>query len=176
MSTARVHHGQVPGDLAKGNVMNDTDEIHSYVLHLRAEHRELENVVEAVRQVINDPPPDLSKEPLTTCLSERLVSLRRQLDLHFAMEDQGGCLEEALSHQPGLIDDVRRLEAEHPILLAQLDDIILRVRAGDYPADAIEKFQLDFDEFVHRLRAHEAGENRVLQFGLNVDLGIDNGV
>jgi len=128
-----------------------------FLEHLRSEHRELHKQVDGVRQILKRGPNDL---PL---LVQSLVNLRSRLAAHFAEEEAGGCLEEAVSRRPSLGPVVDRLESEHPELLVDLDRIVSRSKAND----GKQELTRTIEQFLDRLAAHEAGENRVLQAGLN---------
>src|SRR5688572_23467234 len=100
--------------------MRAYDECRCYEDHLIAEHKRLDRMLRVARNAImplgaatgNVPAADIVK---------LLGEVREELQHHFAQEEGGGCLEEAVSRCPSLSDEVRRIEAEHPRLLESID-------------------------------------------------------
>jgi len=91
-----------------------------------------------------------------------LAALRRDMAAHFREEEDGGCLEEAVSRCPSLAHEVRMIEAEHRELLEQLDAIIAAQRQTGLIAAA------DLARFAAAIDRHEAAEDHVVQHGFNV--------
>ncbi len=80
-------------------------------------------------------------------------------------------MEEAASYCPKLSTEVQRIEAEHPLLLAELDRLI--AQATDGPASVGDRIAIEnsFGELCRDLHAHEAAENALLRrgFGTNIN-------
>ena len=130
--------------------MRDFQECQAFVEHLRKEHDQLHQTVSAVKRDLD------AAEPRR--LSEGLLRLRQQLVEHFAQEERGGCLEEAVSYAPHLSTPVAEIEHEHASILMLLDQLIKRSENCGR-ADFRESFQL----FVTVVQDHESAENRILQ-------------
>lgn len=102
--------------------------------------------------------------------------VREELEHHFAQEEAGGCLEEAVSRCPSLSAEVRRIEAEHPQLLDNVDRLIAQALDCDQSVEKQVDLGRGFDDLCRQLDAHEAAENVLLRkgFGANVNGG-ENG-
>lgn len=150
--------------------MRDFHESRTYVQHLLAEHRRLHKMLQMAHVVIREAgqanTPDWQKLALRT-----LREVREELVHHFAEEEQGGCMEEAASHCPILSPELRRIEAEHPMLLAEVDRLIAQVADGRESAKDRVAIAHAFQELCRDLHAHEAAENELLRrgFGTNVN-------
>jgi hypothetical protein len=138
------------------------------VAHLKEEHREVHALVAGVRRQLEAlESADLERQlPLVRRV---LGDLRQRLARHFAEEEAGGCLEEAAARLPRLGGAVQQIENEHPLLLAQLDALLDRVR-GPLERASWPDVVLGFGNFARALAQHEALENRVLEQGFNEDL------
>ena len=150
-------------------MMDHRDECRPFLVHLRDEHRELHNYVRDIQLQLRRSDSELEPNGMAD-LIERLSQLHTRLKRHFAEEEEGGCMEEAVSRQPSLSTQVRELEVQHPALLRQLEELIQRGRKERLPANARRVVDTDFRAFAKALLAHEAQENRVLQLGFNVNM------
>lgn len=142
--------------------MRDDDEIRCYVQHLATEHRRLHGILRHLRDsLVYAVGPD--EAPSFSEVVRILVRLRDELARHFAQEDAGGCLDEAVSHCPTLSAEVRRIESEHPQLLAEVDRLV--ARAKQLEPTTVNQFALDheFEALFHRLRTHEKSEADLLR-------------
>jgi hypothetical protein len=150
--------------------MNGNDCKFVYVDHMLAEHRRLDQLVRRTMASI----PGWEEADAAGWLPRMqagLQEIRTELAHHFRKEEEGGCLEEAVARCPQLSVDVGHIEAEHRELLASLDDLIGRCRTlGATTAAQAQVLDAEFRAVVHKLRAHEARENRVMQRGFNVSL------
>lgn len=131
--------------------------------HLLAQHRELHDLLVDARAGL--------ASQACAAARERLVTLRDHLSQHFEQEERGGFLEESLTRMPRLAAEVRKVLADHPRLLAELDGLINCLSAGDSGRDAWRQAGHDFEAFASHLLAHERSENAVVQEGYNEDLG-----
>ena len=155
--------------------MRDYEECRPYIDHLLAEHRRLHRLIQQTRDMIvqsGGPDGDSSYADVAKVLR----NLRSELEHHFAEEEAGGCLDEAVSRCPRLSQDARRVEAEHPELLAEVDRLIVEASDCDCHVESRIVLQRDFDNLCHELHAHERAENDLLKqgFGTNVN-GDENG-
>ena len=150
--------------------MRDYEECRPYINHLLAEHRRLHGMLgrarAAVRQM-NGPDHDATLKDVARILEQ----VRSELSQHFKEEEQGGCMEEAVSRCPRLADDASRIEREHVQLLAELDRLIAECKDGPENFATRIAVERDFDELCAQLHAHEAAENALLRdaFGSGVN-------
>jgi hypothetical protein len=94
-----------------------------------------------------------------------LQRLRRELTQHFAEEEGGGCLDEAVSRCPSLSVEYQSIQAEHPQILAQIDALIEQARTSPPTPQNQVAIQGHFARLYKRVQAHEAAENRLLAAG-----------
>ena len=150
--------------------MRDYEECRPYINHLLAEHRRLHGMLAraraAVRQM-NGPDRDATLYDVAHILEQ----VRTELAQHFAEEEQGGCMEEAVSRCPRLAEDANRIEREHVQLLAEIDRLIAEAKDGPENFAARIAVERDFDELCTQLHAHEAAENALLReaFGAGIN-------
>lgn len=148
--------------------MRTYDECKAYVDHLMVEHRRLHRLLLDARKTIADAHSGESNwGPKAVKV---LRDLRGTLQHHFAEEEQGGCLEEAVSFQPHLSPDVKRIEAEHPQLLLEIDRLIAQVEDNEKSQAQHVALTTAFDELCRELHTHEAAENEILRRGFGANL------
>ena len=151
--------------------MDNRDECRPFLVHLRDEHRELRELVRDIQLRLglgdSEPGPNAMAH-----LMEGLVDLHTRLKRHFAEEEDGGCMEEAVSRRPALSAQVRELEIQHPALLRQLEGIIERARAAGQSVNVRQAVDSDSHAFAKALLVHEAQENRLLQLAFNVNMDV----
>jgi iron-sulfur cluster repair protein YtfE (RIC family) len=138
--------------------------------HLLAEHRDLFNLIQSVRKALatsGEPPAERR-----AAILESLRSLRCHLKGHFAQEESGGFLEEAVTRIPRLSAAMRSIIAQHPDLLVELDGVIAGLDAAPASAAAWESAGRNFERFADHMTAHEQRENAVVQEGYCEDLGL----
>ena len=151
--------------------MNELQNCTPYVAHLRAEHRRLHaDLLQIERNWAAALTATGDQRPQIVAALEQL---RGELVRHFDEEDEGGCLEEAVSRCPSLGPEADRIEREHPELLAELNAILadLADLRGKQPAPSLDELHARFKQLVVKLHAHEAAENRLLEqaFGEQVE-------
>jgi hypothetical protein len=149
---------------------NNSEEFIAYLTHLRAEHRRLQQCLRRIEQQwIDCEVPRLAE--IIPQVIEDLEILRAELADHFEEEESGGCLEEAVSRQPSLSHEAIRLEHEHPVMLEQVDLLIVKLKEVSGPIQSADEAKEDFRRFAEQLHAHEAAENRILEesFGIEVE-------
>ena len=144
-----------------------TEERDTFVGHFLSEHRRLHKQLASARSNLQK-----SDTPLSAIV-QQLHDLRRELAHHFAEEEDGGCMEEAVVLVPRLAEELERLKREHVLLLSRLEELIQRCEAI---TDSTSRtcFCQEFEQFLSMLRRHEADENRLVQTGFNVDLELQN--
>lgn len=158
--------------------MRDYAECKPFLDFIAAEHRQLHQMVQQIGDQLRVPRTAAEVRDLRRDLQE----LRTRLARHFTEEENEGCLEEARCRCPNLSPQVAQLLAEHPQLLASLDDVLLRtetllveVTRAELPLERGEAFQREreiasqFIEFARQLQIHEQSENRVLRLAFGTD-------
>ena len=150
--------------------MRDDPDCRCYVNHLIAEHRRLHSLLRHLRlEMTHSLGPD--EQPSFAGVQRVLTRLRQELQHHFSQEDDEGCLGEAVSRCPRLAGEAKRIEAEHPQILAELDRLISRSQTlpPTYPNHVA--LQREFDRLCEQLRKHELAENTLLAqaFGVVVN-------
>jgi hypothetical protein len=150
--------------------MRNYDECRCYVEHLIAEHRRLHRMLRLARAaLVGSGGPD--RDATCADIVRVLRQVRDELEHHFAHEESGGCLDEAVSNSPSLSAEARRIEAEHPQLLANVDQLIAQALDCDQSVEKQVALGRGFDDLCRQLDAHEAAENVLLRkgFGSNVN-------
>jgi iron-sulfur cluster repair protein YtfE (RIC family) len=152
--------------------MRDYEECRPYIEHVLAEHRRLHQMLGSMRQAIVHsvgPDGDASFAEVTRILRR----LRDELSHHFAEEDAGGCMDEAVCRCPRLAGEEKRIAAEHPAILAQLDRLIEGTTKS--PANLRNQMALQhqFKDLCEQLYAHERAENHLLQEGFGATVNGD---
>lgn len=104
---------------------------------------------------------------------DQLSALRDELSRHFAEEEDGGCIEEAVCRCPSMSREAQQLELQHETLLDQLEQLIVRHRLTTMNVECIDSVKQEFEEFSQQLHAHEAAENSILQHAFGGSFGID---
>jgi iron-sulfur cluster repair protein YtfE (RIC family) len=138
--------------------------------HVLAEHRDLFNLMSSVRSAFA---AEATATPdRQAVLLSMLHQLRDHLHDHFAQEEEGGFLEEAVTRIPRLSAAVRSILRQHPDLLAELDRVIDAVESPAEPAEPWSRAGAAFEVFSAHMTAHERSENAVVQEGYNEDLGL----
>lgn len=150
--------------------MNANQDCMAYAGHLQAEHRAMHQRLREVQAKLNS----VADRPIDEALRQQMLAtgeqLLEELVAHFAEEDDGGCLEYAVSRVPTLAAEVGDIEAEHPQLLADLRRIVERLRNAAAGELMVADVKQAFDLFVGRLLQHEARESRVVERGLNLPI------
>ena len=148
--------------------MRNYDDCQTYVNHLIAEHLRLHRMLVFGRKTIAG--SESNGDVWTRSVIKVLRDVRAELQCHFAEEEGGGCLDEAVSFRPQLAPELKRIESQHPRLLAELDRLI--AQAADYNGTMQDRMALEtgFDELCRDLHAHEAAENEVLRQGFGASI------
>jgi hypothetical protein len=137
----------------------DIGESQAYVDHLQSEHRRLHQRILEVQHALAQSQTGLNAE---------LTALQDELAQHFAEEDAGGCMEEAMARCPAVAERCRALCAEHSVLLREMSALI-----DEYHAEAQRRARWgdDFHQLTERLFQHEREENEILQRAFGVGYG-----
>ncbi|MFI4873845.1 MAG: hemerythrin domain-containing protein [Blastopirellula sp. JB062] len=101
-------------------------------------------------------------------LRERLLSLRQLMVTHFHEEEEGSCLDEAVSRRTTLAGEARAIEREHPELLTELDGLIQWINDEPPLETTLQIARTRFKTFAENLRRHEQRENALIRQGLGL--------
>ncbi len=140
----------------------------AYVTQLRSEHRRVKQCLAKVERqwgVIRQRSPSvLGFDDLIGSLTE----LREELFHHFAEEQAGGCVEEAVSHAPHLSRDRAQLERDDHKLIKLIDGLIKSLCKSPESIKGVEK---KYFQLVQQIGSYEAAESRLVaeSFGIDVD-------
>ena len=140
----------------------------------RAEHGELHQLLDAVRKQIcgclsHENKPDKQQN----CLNKTMEQLRDHIETHFAHEENGGWLEEAVAQAPFLAHQLTLLERQHGPLREQANQLVTLAGKVKDDTGVAEMVKHEFEAFVGALVTHEAEEERILCKGLNEDLDLE---
>ncbi len=119
-------------------------------------------------ELLAAPSPDtLPAARMRLVLVRALGSLASALASHFAFEEQGGYMREALTANPGLARKVQALRGQHAALTERVRQLLGRCkRAG------LEALQRELAELVTDVRAHEQAERELFESALDDDIGV----
>ena len=142
----------------------------TYVNHLMAEHRRLDQLILRTLQAIpNWEESDVGGWPQSVVAG--LAAIRRELAQHFAEEEAGGCLEEAVARCPALSTEADRVQGEHGRLLEVLDELARHCRQVRRPTRRdLLVLEHELRAVAQKLRLHEAEENSIMQRAFSVCL------
>ncbi len=156
--------------LLEDPIMRNYEDCQTYIDHLLAEHRRLHRMLLNGRKTISGSSEEDGESWIQKFI-EVLRDVRAELQSHFAEEEGGGCLDEAVSFRPNLGPELSRVVAQHPRLLAELDRLIAQAKDDNGSMQDRIALESQFDELCRELHSHEAAENEVLRrgFGVNVD-------
>lgn len=144
------------------------DEQHrSFMDHMRVEHRRLHKMLGEMRSAIASG-DDQAEAPSFGHVVFVLQKLYEELKHHFAEEEAGGCLEEAVCLCPRLSAEAKRITCEHSEILDEVSGLI--EQAKTLPANTKNRFAMgqELDRLGRRLQSHEAAENRLLSQGFGI--------
>lgn len=146
--------------------MNDPEECVAYAEHLHHEHGRLNRLLlEIGHDVVTLGRPD-AEQSLRERLKTRITDLCDQLKAHFAEEEAGGCLEEAVTRCPSLAGDTKKIFEEHHLLDQLLCKLLPQVSD---PAAKPSDVQTSWQVFYSKIRAHEAAETRLLRMAFGAE-------
>jgi hemerythrin len=141
----------------------------AYLQQVRAEHYDLEQLLHQLEHAFDTARSQGWPATSIPRLTELLSDLRDQIERHFAQEEVGGYMEEALSLAPRFSGQAQALLKQHAELSQAVRELLSRARR-DNPA--WNSLHADLQVLVKKLKAHEAGENRIIEAAFNEDLGL----
>jgi hypothetical protein len=154
--------------------MNHTNHgINPYLEQALAEHHELHRSVEEIISLLDNTAAANANGALAERAIYRIDSLAEKLQQHFAQEEEGGYLEEAIARLPSLAPQAAVLQRQHAEFTRVAAGLLSDAKAATTPAACWAALQTGFKAFSKKLLAHEAAENSLLQRAYNVDLGLE---
>ncbi len=146
-----------------------TDEIYqAYVTAFGAEHHELRRLVHALDQALRKERP-WSRGAATKAV-ELLAELHAHLEHHFAQEEEGGYLEEALTLAPRFSTEAAELLRQHPQMLDKMRLVRKTADRAVRERAAWPQLKQELHELIKGLTAHEGSENKIVQQAFNTGL------
>ena len=138
------------------------NECNSYLSHLRSEHRRLEILSRGVREDFERARDDSWYRHDRPQIAARLGALRDEFLKHVDEEEQGGCVDEAVSRLPSLSGAARQVHQESEQLVRRLDSLLEVLETGTR-----ESAWQAYRDFAEHLRLHERHEELLVEKGLN---------
>jgi hemerythrin len=139
-----------------------------------AEHRELSSLVKTIETRLRDAlGTEAAREAAQRELPELFNRLWAYLRQHFAEEEAGGLLDEAISRLPRLGPQVTALERQHEPLLRELGQLLAKVQQCGCSEEKWQCIARELKAFTESLRTHEAAENRLAAEAFNGESAYD---
>lgn len=129
------------------------------------EHRQLREILEKVRQMLDD--RQATQQVVLATLRELI---QRILD-HFEYEETGGYFDAATEAAPPLRERARELLLEHPDLVERLHALQLCAVRENKLNHCWQELAERFEAFLGKFAAHEAAERALLQEACDDDIG-----
>jgi hypothetical protein len=148
--------------------MGAVDPHHSWAEHVETEHRHLCRSIHDLRRAFDAPAETASISVLVAAVLPKLMAYRDEMLAHFALEEEGGYMEEAVARVPSLSQNADKLMAEHKPLMAALERLIARLQKASLSASEWSECRTDFAKFAEQAATHEANENWLLHEGFNL--------
>lgn len=144
------------------------EEALAFAAAFEAEHREMRQLVHALRDAVNRNRP-WSREVASHAV-KAVEAMRAHLRHHFAQEEAGGYLEQALAMAPRFSDEAQVLLAQHASMLQLVDEVAQVARNAVEDAELWPQLKLQVKDLLRKLTAHESAENRIVQQAFNVGI------
>jgi hypothetical protein len=143
-----------------------THTIHqAFITAFGAEHHELRRLVHLLHEAIGDERP-WSPEAAKAAV-DVLAELATHLDHHFAQEENGGYLEEALTLAPRFTSQAAELLRQHPAILEKVGVLRKTANLSLRQSDAWMRLRSEVTDLIRDLIAHERAENQIVQQAFN---------
>jgi hypothetical protein len=132
------------------------------------EHEELKAVIRQIERVLEEEEStQLSIQKLRS-LRDELVSFREHLQRHFELEEESGFLEKMAIDVPQAVEKVKRLQQEHGLILAAVDESI---SADDAATAKFGELCCRIHRAIAAVKRHEEEEHLLIQTAYAQDLG-----
>jgi len=138
------------------------------VSDLLAEHQELMQKITDICAFRGEV-CELGVGPKCIEMADQVADIRRLLEHHFDVEEDGGYMRNVLAVAPQFTEQAMELCAQHAEFLQTLDDLEVRLRTPE--SDVCITVCGDFDTFISDLQDHEHRENNLIQQAFNQDDG-----
>ena len=140
-------------------------EYFTFAKAFQAEHRELGCLVQRLRHTLGSG----RTWSVSAAREARLVigDLETHLHHHFAQEEEGGYLEQALVAAPRFSRQAGELLKQHPVLLTQVAEAMRAARLATSDATAWPVLKQQVKQLLGLLAAHEKAENALVQEAFN---------
>ena len=96
-------------------------------------------------------------------LSFELQSLKQLLQRHFETEESGAYMDEIRSRAPSAAVPLRKLQAEHPLLLEKLSELNSTCIQKELMAAALVELLQELTSILDLLKQHEAKETELIK-------------
>ena len=94
----------------------------------------------------------------------QLRDFRNHCLKHFDFEELGGFMKDVLNDAPETGKIVKKLEADHPDLIKELDEILDEFKKLEQKEDTkLQEIRKNVKHLIIRLKAHEKAENDLIQ-------------
>lgn len=147
--------------------------ITAYVERVRSEHRELQGLVHQVRRALAVAARAGWRDLTVSPLVETLKQLQGYMEHHFAQEEAGGYLDEALIQAPRFSHEAERLMRQHPQLLQQVRELLVEIPGCQQRPALWCGFEAHAHAALQQVLAHEAAENQILERAYNTTLDVE---
>ncbi|MEK6236132.1 MAG: hemerythrin domain-containing protein [Planctomycetales bacterium] len=154
--------------------MNASEHDVTFLGEILEEHAEQRRILARAEQAFRDF-SDEDRSPRDRDLagiSDQLADLRPHLTRHFAFEERGGYLCEALEVAPRYSEEAAELQGQHAVFLKQLAEIEGRVRDFPFGRESWNAIQDAFEDFLATMSEHEHRENALVQSAFGDDVGV----
>ncbi|MGD9648040.1 MAG: hemerythrin domain-containing protein [Pirellulales bacterium] len=142
----------------------------AYVQQVKAEHYGLEQLLHQLEDAFAAARGNGWPTKAIPQLVKLLTDLREEIERHFAQEEVGGYMEEALSLAPRFSGQAQALLKQHGELSQAVRALLAKTR--DPKLVDWSGLHAELQTLLKKLKAHEAGENRIVEAAFNEDLGL----
>lgn len=142
----------------------------AYLADLQTAHRELSQQHQRIEQLLDEGLQRGWTDAVIGPVTQRLSELCEAAGRHFAQEEAGGHLEEAVTRLPRLHGEMHRLLADHRGLLEQLRQISQLAASLVGSRSAWPRLSERIVAVLSRLKEHERAETNLVEQGFNVSL------
>ncbi len=136
---------------------------------LLEEHRELMGRITDLRKWWSE--LDQFGLPKFGEMGTRVEELHGLLAEHFAEEENGGYLAQALAIAPQFTKEAGELQKQHGEVLDAINDFSRRLEMSEPPFDSWQQARDEFEGIIADLRQHERAENEIVQSAFETDVG-----
>lgn len=145
--------------------MTEAQEDHEFMELMHHEHNLLEQLLVNIRAELDREPA--SRKQIVPLLSE----LADLAEAHFAHEEEGGFMQEAIARAPRLAVRAEAIRREHEHLLEAVQKLHILASSGVESDGWWNTVRTDFTAFADRMFVHEAKEKAIVQEAFTDDLG-----